>query len=145
MQIFRSHDTHHYQIDDPRILSFGVITGNVGAFQIAQLVQDILHQLVQTEVFFDEIVQIGEKFVSAVGPIENSPAFGTRFEQPGFREPVQFHPDGIGRLVQLLGETAQIGLCFTIQEKLEQELHPCFGCNQGIKQGLSPAKTDRRD
>ena len=67
-----------------------------------------------------------EEWVLGIGPEHLLVPVGKRREHPGFFQPVQFYPDGVGGFPKLALQATEIGSGVAVQEKFEQQLDASF-------------------
>ena len=116
------------EVDDLSVFSAGEITYEVHLFDIAELFYDVLDNLVDSHIFQDYGVDIGEERMLCIGFVILFVSLDQGLQQPGLLKLIQLHPDRVGRFTKLLFQAPEISLGPAVEKKLQQHLDTGSGC-----------------
>lgn len=108
------------------VFAVGKVAYNVYFINVAQAGNYFFDDLVDANIFFEDVLYIGKNGVFGICLKYFFISFGTGFKKAGSFESVKLDSDGIGRFAKLAFETTQIGSCLTIKEELKQQFKSCF-------------------
>ena len=117
------------EVDLMRILSPGKIAGDVCFFNRSQVTEHLLDDLVEPDIFPQDIIDIGKEGMGGIGREDLTVLFFAGNQQPCFLKAVQLQPDGVRGFVEFRFQVAKIGFGVAVQEEPEQQLDAGFAGN----------------
>ncbi len=128
----------------PGVYPAGVVAHHIGFFQVADLLQDLGHQHIETQEFGNHPHQVRIKGIGFIDLVHHLLTFGAGQQQTGFFQLVQLHAHGIGGVAKFFGQAAQMPHGVRSAEKLEQELQAGLAGDEGSEDGRGFLRLRRR-
>ena len=124
---------HQDHLDGSRINTTGIVPDDIGFLYIAHALDHLFQELVQPQEFGHHIPDLIEKRMGGIGPVHLGIAIFPSSKQARFGKTVKLHPYRVGRLIKLLGQSAQVSR-IVVGKELQQQLDAGFGGDEGFEQ-----------
>jgi hypothetical protein len=126
VKVIRIDIAHEEQVDDPCILSLGVVIEEVGLLDTAQTGHDAGDDLIDSYDLGNHGSQLREEGMIPIGAIIDLTSILFHSQQMGPGQLVELPPDSVGGAIELLGQLPEIGLGLGVEKQRTRSLIRVF-------------------